>query len=123
MGHTVGREELLQVLLGTGVRQIAHKEAPRVCQVLLLLVLPQGPASPGCCPTSSGPRGSGWGALVPEHFDIAPAWGEGVRDGMGVLAPPGGSPSTFSTTQDQEFRLHLLIFLLVFEGSHPAEPG
>lgn len=66
---TVGREELLQVLLGAGVGQVPHKEPPRVSQVFLLLILPERSALPGHG-TLWGTTGSG-GLLFPEHLDIA----------------------------------------------------
>lgn len=70
MTPTVGGEELLQVLLGAGVGQVAHKESPRVSQVLLLLVLPERPTLPGSGAVLQRPLGHR-DMLLPEHLDIA----------------------------------------------------
>lgn len=84
---TVGREELLQVLLGAGVGQVPHKEPPRVSQVFLLLILPERSALPGCG-ALRGTMGGG-GLLFPEHLDIASTCMKtGVRAAVCLLRSP-----------------------------------
>lgn len=65
---TIGREELLQVFLRAGVRQVPHEEPPRVSQVLLLLMFPERAALPGCGAALWGTVGRG--GLLPEDLDI-----------------------------------------------------
>lgn len=67
---TIGREQLLQVLLRAGVGQVPYKKPPRVCQVFLLLMLAERSALPGCGAALWGTVGSG-GLLFPEHLDVA----------------------------------------------------
>lgn len=82
---TESGEELFQVFLGAAVGQVPYEEPPRVGQVLLLFVLPEGPAWPGFGAVLQGPLGRG-GVLFPEHLDVAPAC---RRRGSGLRSRPG----------------------------------
>lgn len=88
--RTIGREQLLQVLLRAGVGQVPYKKPPRVCQVFLLLMLAERSALPGCRAALWGTTGGG-GLLFPEHLDIAPTCRKtGVRAvvSLRLLEPP-----------------------------------
>lgn len=91
---TVGREQLLQVLLRAGVGQVPYKKPPRVCQVFFLLMLAQRSALPGCRAALWGTTGSG-GLFFPEYLDIASTCRKtGVRAVVGLrLLEPLKVPS------------------------------
>lgn len=71
-GPTEFGEELLQVLLSAGVGQVSDEEPPRVGQVLLLFILPEGSALPGSGTTLQGRLGRR-DVLFPEYLNVAPA--------------------------------------------------
>lgn len=83
-------EELLQVLLGAGIGQVSYEEPPRVGQVLLLFVLPEGPALPGFGAILRGPLGRS-DVLFPEYLDVAPTC---RRRGVRALGRARNWPAT-----------------------------